>query len=174
MEKSRLKNFVLLISIILLFTNCGYKFLREGEKSIFVMPVENLTLTPQMDIYLNSEIRRVFIQNPHFILSSTDGPADIILKIRIIKTSRQPLFYASEDSSTSEDASEIITAKFYIEAEMELLKEGSLLLKETISETIAFSLSVGYQEEDVLKSVSEKFASKVYFWMIEKNEKGVF
>lgn len=168
MGKLHLKKYLLLLSGVLLFTNCGYKFLAVKGKALFIMPVENSTLNPQLDMYADSAVKQVFIEQPHFVLAPSREEADIILKINIKKTDRQPLFFSRQDSS------EIVSAKFHMEADIELFKDGMKILQETVSDNFAFSLSGAYKEEEVMSRVARYFADSIYFWMADKNEKGLF
>ena len=168
MGKLLQRKYLPLISIILLFANCGYKFLSVKEKAVFIMPVKNSTLQPGFDTLMDRAMRQVFTEEPHFLLSGRQEESDIALKIDVKNAERRPLFYSRRDSS------EIVSGGFYIEADVQVFKSGEQVLMETLSEHLSFSLAVSYREEEAMGYLAKKFAAKIYFWMVEKNEKGFF
>ena len=165
MVRFLLRRLVLSISISLLVSGCSYKFVKGGGVSVFIMPIQNSTLMPQLDILLTEEIKNTFNKNPGFNLVYSKEQADISINIDVKKLVRRPLFYSKGDIS------EVVSGRFSVEAEVAIYKRGEEVSKDTIKESLAFPLSVIYKEEDMLKNISEKFAKKIYFWLLDKYEK---
>jgi len=119
---------------------------------------------PQLDISLTEEIKNIFNKNPGFNLVYSKEQADISINIDVKKLVRRPLFYSKGDIS------EVVSGRFSVEAEATIYKRGEEVSKDTIKESLAFPLSVIYKEEDMLKNISEKFAKRIYFWLLDKYE----
>jgi len=165
MVKMPLKNYVAIISITILLCGCGYKFLSPAKTKIFIYPITNYSLQPLIDVYLSDALRNVFIEYPEYQLVKSPQAAEYTLKVNIKKWEREPLFFSGEKSR------EIVVARFLIETEIALSENGKDVLADTITDKISVSLAKEYKEEDILTEVSKKLAQKIYFYIIEKNEK---
>jgi len=166
MVKMPLKNCVAIISITILLCGCGYRFLSTTNKTkIFIYPVTNYSLQPLVDVYLSDALRNVFIEYPEYQLVKSQQDAEYTLKVNIKRWEREPLFFSGEKSR------EIVIARFLIETEIALLKNGKDVFADTVTDKISVSLAKEYKEEDILADVSKQLAQKLYFYIIEKNEK---
>lgn len=168
MAKFRLIKYLLMISTVLVFNNCGYKFLNTKGTSVFIPIIQNSSLTPQLEIYLTNELIKVFTESPYFFYTSSEKDSDIKIKINIKKVERVPLFHSSDKIPN------IVSAKFSIDTYVQLFKRDKLILEEIITENISASLVVDNKEEEVLKKISEKLSEKIYFWLLEKDGKKIF
>jgi len=164
MEKLLLRKY-LLYSLIIFFTGCGYKFIHQREKRIYIEPISNYTFQPQMEIYLNESLRDTITSYPGFSLVNSKKAADYSLKIKLLKLEREPLFFSREK------ANEIVNARFNINFDVFLKKEGEVISHRIFSETLSFPLTRTFEEEKVLQKLCQKIALKIYFWLVEENEK---
>lgn len=162
MEKRHLKNSAVIISMVVLICSCGYKFLSTSKAKIFVSPVVNYSLQPLVDIYLTNALRDVFIEYPEYQPVKNSSDAEYILDVHIKKWERVPLFFSEEKSR------EIAIAKFSVETEIILHRNGKVILTNTIADNISVSLAKSYQEEDILYETSKKLALKIYFYILER------
>ncbi|MCX8081802.1 MAG: hypothetical protein N3D17_00120 [bacterium] len=161
MVKMLLRNYVV-ISMTLLLCGCGYKFISNAKAKIFIQPVLNYSLQPLVDIYLTEFLRDVFIKYAEYQPVKNSSDAEYTLKVLIKKWERTPLFFSGERSR------EIVIAKFIIEAEVILYKGENIVFTDTITDNISTSLGKEYEEEGVLKDISEKLANKIYFRIIDR------
>jgi hypothetical protein len=168
MAKSRLKRLILLISLIPIFSGCGYKFIAATGKKIFLRPIVNSTLQPNIDIYLNKELRQTLIEYPEFSPVNQEKAAEYLMHIEIKKWERLPLFFSKEGGD------EITIAKFQIEVEVAVSKKGGKFTPVTIKDTLSVPLAREYKEEDILQKTSKKLSDKIYIYLLEKNEKEKF
>ncbi len=165
MAKLRLEKSILLISLIIIFGSCGYQFIKEDGKKVFIHTVSNSTLQPKIDLYLADELKKTLIEYPEFSLVNNEGAADYVLCVDIKRWERMPLFF----SKAGED--EITIAKFKVETELSVSCDGKQLLHDIISDTFSVSLVSGYKEEEILQRISQKLSGRIYFYLLEKNEK---
>jgi hypothetical protein len=162
MVKFRLERLTLLISIFLVFSGCGYKFISGGGKKVFLQSVLNSTLQSRIDLYLAGEIKKVFVEYPEFSPVNHEDAADYVLQVNIKKWERMPMFFSKEGRD------EISIAKFYIETEVVVSRKKQKLFTDLISDVLAVSLVNAYDEEYILQKISKKLADKIYFYMLEK------
>jgi len=159
---------VLLISLLFFSAGCGYRFLGGESRSVRILPMENATSYPQFEIHMNRELRRLLNDSPGFILAEPGRKPDLEIIVNIKKAERNPLFYSRGEPP------ETVSSNLKADVEVTALRDGKTLLQESFSENLAFSVSVVYREEDVLRSFSEKMARRIYHWLTEQNEKGRF
>lgn len=162
MVKYRLKKLILLVSLFVICSGCGYRFISEKDKNLFLRPVLNSTLQPRIDLYLSGELKKTFIEYPGFSVVDREGVADYILQVNIKKWERLPLFFSKEGDD------EIVIAKFRIETEITLSSQMQKTFSETIVDTFSTSLGREYKEDEVHQNISRKLAEKIYFYLMEK------
>ncbi len=165
MAKLRPKSYVFLISMVVFFSGCGYKFITGADRKIFIHPIVNSSTQPLADIYLDRAVRKIFVENAGFSIMNSETAADYALHLSIRKWERSPLLFPADNPK------EIVVAKFYIEAEISASKNSENLFVDKVSETFDESLYTEYNEDEVLEKISEKLARKIYFKLIQENEK---
>ncbi len=156
----------LLVSIffLLLLSGCGYQILNlASEKKVYISVFENLTLQPQMEIYIIKNLREKIMSYPLFNLVEDKKDADIIIEGKIEKFWREPLFFSSEDTR------DIVMGRMWIEIEVKIEK-GENVWSEKIKENIGVPLVEEYEEEKVLEKLGEEIARKIFFILV-KNER---
>ncbi|MDD3726705.1 MAG: hypothetical protein PHI44_05870, partial [Candidatus Ratteibacteria bacterium] len=152
-------------STVIFICGCVYKFIENSWKNIFVYPITNFSLQPLVDIYLTDALKNVFIEYPEYHLVNDVKDAEYTLKVHIKKWERPPLFFSGEKSR------EIVIAEFQAETEITLYKNGEVVFADTITENIPVSIAKSYEEEDILSEASKKLSLKIYFYIVEKNER---
>lgn len=162
MAKMRTRNFLVIISISLFLSGCGYKFLGSSKTKVFVSPVINQSFRPLADIYLANALRDVFIEYPEYQLVKHPEDAEYTLNVKINKWDRSPLFFSGEKTR------EIVVARFLIEAEVVLLGNDKVVFTDMIAESVPVSLGKDYNEERILEDISKNLASKIYFLLVER------
>lgn len=164
MEKLQLKKY-LLFSLIIFFAGCGYKFIHQKEKKIYIETISNHTFQPQLEIYLDESLRDVINSYPEFSIVNSKKYADCSLKINLLKLVREPLFFSGEKTD------EIVNARFNVKFEVILKEKGKLISQKILSEKLSFSLARDFEEEKILKKLSDEIAVRVYFWLVENENK---
>jgi outer membrane lipopolysaccharide assembly protein LptE/RlpB len=165
MAKLSGKNLAVVSLFVFLLSGCGFHHLDMSDTSLCILPVHNVTLQPAMEIYLTQAVKEAYLEYPSFSLVDSDEEADYILKIKLKKFGRIPLFYSDNDR--------IVSARFITEVEVGILSRDKIIAEETLSQNFAFSLKQDYREEEILRKVSRELARKIYFWTINEKEKGI-
>ena len=171
MTKSRICPGIFFLSICFTFilTGCGYHLVNfQSRPSVFIEVFRNESLQPRLETYLIDCLRESVMEHPGFILSSNRSEADISIEGNISEFSRTPLFFSSGDPE------EIIIGKFLVRIEFEIKKDGRCLSKDIMEKSFSLNLSRSYNEEKMLKGISEQVARDLFFMLIRKREEGVF
>ena len=164
MKKLPRRNCLLVSIFLLLLSGCGYQILNlASEKKVYISVFENLTLQPQMEIYIIKNLREKIMSYPLFNLVEDKKDADIIIEGKIEKFWREPLFFSSEDTR------DIVMGRMWIEIEVKIEK-GENVWSEKIKENIGVPLVEEYEEEKVLEKLGEEIARKIFFILV-KNER---
>lgn len=163
MEKRHLRNFAVLISMVILTCGCGYKFVKDTPHNIFIYPVTNYSFQPLADIYLTDALKDVFIEYPEYHPVNNEKSAEYTLKVNIKRWEREPMAFSGEKTR------EIVIARFSVVVEIILNKDGKTVFTDTLEEKIPVSLGgTFYKEEDIISEASKKLASKIYFYIVDK------
>jgi len=171
MEKSLNKKSVLillLISIVLLLSGCGYHLIKYNmEKKVFISPFENYSLQPQVEVYTLGKLYEIMLSYPGFAPVKNKENADIVLKGKIKRIERPPVFFSTEKTN------EIVMARFSVEIEIAIYKGKKLVSKDLIKESIAVELLNDFKEEEMLEKLGTQIAKKVFFLLVKKHEQGI-
>jgi len=166
MEKLLNRKF-LVISFLFLFAGCGYQLIKnQSTKNFFISNFENLTLQPQLQIYLTDNLEEKILSYPYFKLTKNKGKADIIVDGAIKKFEREPLFFSSGDSSN------IIIAKFIVSVDLKLTKGEEQIFQTTLNENLSISLSQNYKEEEMMRKITDLISQKIFSIILKKYEEG--
>ena len=159
---------VLLIANFLFLSGCGYHFIKYNtEKKVFISPFENYSLQPQIEIYTISKLYEMILNYPGFIPVKNKENADIIIKGKIKKVKRPPIFFSTEN------ANEIVMAKFSVEVETEIYKGKKIVSKNLIKEILPVELLNGFKEEEMLERLGTQIARRLFFILVKKYEEDI-
>lgn len=96
---------LLLVSLIIAATGCGYRFSPGGDwidsrfQTVFVDNIANTTSEPFVEIYLRNAFEDQFRKSSRFRLTGSKDTADLILEGTIIALSVPPVAYDKYDKA---------------------------------------------------------------------------
>jgi len=137
------------------------------EKKVFISPFENYSLQPQVEVYTLGKLYEIMLSYPGFAPVKNKENADIVLKGKIKRIERPPVFFSTEKTN------EIVMARFSVEIEIAIYKGKKLVSKDLIKESIAVELLNDFKEEEMLEKLGTQIAKKVFFLLVKKHEQGI-
>lgn len=168
MDKLPGKKSLFFLSLLILTSGCGYHLVNPTSRTkVYIGYLVNDTFQPQLDIYLLNELKEKILNYPGFELVSDLSRADWQITGRIIKFEREPLFFSTENSD------KIILARFNIGINLKITNSEYTSEEQTIEENIAVALTPTYQEEEMLKKISQEVADKIFFRFLRIYEKKI-
>lgn len=136
--------------------------INTGQKTVYIEPFSNLTLQPEIDIYLLKNLKKTFLQSPGFTLVSNKTEAHIIIHGRIQQFSRNPEFVSESD--------QIVMASYKVKIALQIERNGNTMQKE-IDQIYFLELSDKLKTDLLLDNITKKISQDIYFNCIETDEK---
>lgn len=158
------KKFLLIFSKILLvfFAGCGFHLISPKQKTVYVEYFSNLSLQPQIEQYLQKNLKKTIAESPGLMIVSKKQDADLVIKGRIQAFSRNPEFISDSD--------QIIMASYKVVLDVEIEKDGKID-KHRFDQTYFMELSTKLKTDILLDTITKKVSQDIYLYLIQQDEK---
>ena len=152
-----------LILFCLLFSGCGYSYhatLPENADSIAVIPFENRTFEPGLEIDFNKILTRRILFEGLGSLKTTSS-ADTILRGELLEYDREPLRYTDSEEIQEYRLKLFATAVLEKQGTKEILWQEKITGETTFFAKGSFSRSEILAREDLLDDLARRLSARL-------------
>ncbi len=162
MQRKSLLPLAIEILGIFLAAGCGFHLINPGQKTVYVEYFHNLTLQPAIEQFLMKNLKKELVESPGFMPVSRKKDADIIIRGRIERFSRNPEFVSGSD--------QILMASYSAAVVFEIEKDG-MIKNYRIDRTYFLQLATSLKTDELLDMLCKKISKDIYFELVQSDER---
>ncbi len=148
---------LIFIEILLFLSGCSYKLISPSEKTVYVDYFSNHSLQPQIEIWLQKNLKKTIAESPVFSLVNDRENADIVICGVINDFSRNPEFIS--------ESSQVIMASYKVRISLNIEKNGRILQKR-LEQIYSLELTTKFRMDHLLDMLSKKLSQDIYCQLI--------
>ena len=148
---------LLLIEVLLIFSGCSYRFVNPSEKSVYVDFFSNHTFQPQIEVYLQKNLKKTIAESPVFSLVNNRQNADIVISGVINDFKRNPEFISDSD--------QVMMASYSVKITLTITKNGEVAHR-NLEQLYSLELATNFKMDYLLDMLSKKISQDIYYQLV--------